>query len=418
MHNKTVLPNGVRIITERLDHFRSVSLGIWIGVGSRDETERENGISHFIEHMIFKGTGTRTSPQIAKQLDAVGGLSNAFTSTEYTCFHSRVLEKDVRVLVDILSDIFLHSTFEPTEMDRERQVILQEISMLEDTPDEQIHVLFNGLHWKRHPLGMPVMGTPVTVSKIHRDDIQGHMRQFHAPERILLVAAGHVEHAELVGHLRPLFESLPPTGSTPTRVGPEYHGGVSCHSRDLEQVHLSLGGKAPYLKSELRFAAAVLNTILGGNMSSRLFQEIREKRGLAYSVYSFLTAYIDAGLLGVYLATNPSDVNEALKIICREIRAIQKGDITKSDLEETKEHLIGGILLGSESTDARMMRLAKNEYVFQRYVGCEEVIAQIEKVTLDQLVAVAEDAFGKDGVSLVTLGPIEEKDLDVGCLQF
>jgi len=418
MHNKSVLPNGVRIITERLEHFRSVSLGIWIGVGSRDETERENGISHFIEHMIFKGTETRTSPQIAKQLDAIGGLSNAFTSTEYTCFHSRVLEKDVRVLIDILSDIFLHSSFDPVEMDRERQVILQEISMLEDTPDEHIHVLFNELHWKRHPLGMPVMGTPVTVSKIHKDDIRGHMRQFHAPERILLVAAGHVEHEELVNHLRPLFEALPPSGATPTRVGPGYHAGISCHHKDLEQVHLSLGGKAPYLKSELRFAAAVLNTILGGNMSSRLFQEIREKRGLAYSVYSFLTAYIDAGLLGVYLATDPSDVNEALQIICKEIRAVQKGDITQSDLEETKEHLIGGILLGAESTDARMMRLAKNEYVFGRHVSCEEVIAQIEKVTLDQLVTVAEESFGKDGVSLVTLGPLEEKDLDLGCLQF
>lgn len=418
MHNKTVLPNGVRIVTERLEHFRSVSLGIWLGVGSRDEMERENGISHFMEHMIFKGTETRTSPQIAKQLDAIGGLSNAFTSTEYTCFHSRVLEKDVRVLIDILSDIFLHSTFDPAEMDRERQVILQEISMLEDTPDEHIHVLFNGLHWKRHPLGMPVMGTPVTVSTFHREDIVGHMRQFHAPERILLVAAGHVDHEELVSLFSPLFESLRPSGENPVRVGPGSHGGISCHYKDLEQVHMSLGGKAPYLRSELRFAAAVLNTILGGNMSSRLFQEIREKRGLAYSVYSFLTAYIDAGLLGVYLATDPSDLNEALRIICKEIRAIQKGDITQSDLAETKEHLIGGILLGSESTDARMMRLAKNEYVFGRYVSCEEVIAQIEKVNLDQLVAVGEEAFGKDGVSLVTLGPLEEKDLDVGCLQF
>ncbi|MEW6665011.1 MAG: pitrilysin family protein [Thermodesulfobacteriota bacterium] len=418
MHNKTVLSNGVRIITETLDHFRSVSLGIWIGVGSRDETEQDNGISHFIEHMIFKGTGTRTSPQIAKQLDAIGGLSNAFTSTEYTCFHSRVLEKDVRVLVDILSDIFLNSTFDPAEMDRERQVILQEISMLEDTPDEQIHVLFNELHWKRHPLGMPVMGTPVTVSAIHRKDIQGHMRQFHAPRKVLLVAAGAVDHEGLVNHFRPLFESLPSSDANRFRSGPGHQGGVCCHYKDLEQVHISLGGKAPYLRSEMRFAAAVLNTILGGNMSSRLFQEIREKRGLAYSVYSFLTAYIDAGVLGVYLATDPSDVNQALQIICKEIRAIQKGDVTQSDLAETKEHLIGGILLGSESTDARMMRLAKNEYVFERYVSCEEVIDQIERVSRDQVVAVAEEAFGKEGVSLVTLGPLEEKDLDAGCLEF
>jgi predicted Zn-dependent peptidase len=418
MHKKTVLQNGVRILTERLDHFRSVSFGIWIGVGSRDETVEENGISHFVEHMIFKGTRSRNSHQIAIELDAIGGLSNAFTSSEYTCFHSRVLDKHLATLVDILSDIFLRSTFDPTEMDRERQVILQEISMLEDTPDEHIHVLFSNLHWMNHPLGMSVLGTPDSVSSIGREDILSHMKRFYTPEQILLVAAGNVDHETLVDHLRPLFERIQPTDAVPARTIPGYQPGTSCYHKDLEQVHVCLGGLGPTLSSQQRFAGAVLNIILGGNMSSRLFQEIREKRGIAYSIFSFLVSYIDAGLLGVYLATEPKNVNRSLEIIRKEIGRIQKGDISESELAATKEHIIGGILLGSESTDSRMMRLAKNEYVYGRYISHDEVISVIEKVRLEEVVNVARESFRNDRVSLVTLGPFEREELDEGTLQY
>ncbi len=419
MYRKSVLQNGVRIVSERLDHFRSISLGIWIGVGSRDESEAENGISHFIEHMTFKGTRTRSSHQIAKELDAIGGLSNAFTSNEYTCFHSRVLDKHFRDLVSILSDLFLNSVFDPEEMDRERQVILQEINMLEDTPDEQIHVLFSLLHWMKHPLGMPVLGTPLTVSGMHRENILDYMKRFYTPCKTLLAAAGNIDHQELVDQLGPLFEGLSPCVVDSERSTPDdAHGRISCHYRDLEQVHICLGAKAPHLLSDLRFASAVLNTIVGGNMSSRLFQEIREKRGLAYSVYSFLTSFTDTGLLGVYLATDPSQVNQVLEIIRKEIRKIQQGDITKAELSATKEHLIGGILLGGESADARMMRLAKNEYVFGRYVGYEEVISLVEKVQMDEVVAVAHQSFQEETVSLVTLGPFRREDLNGGCLRF
>ncbi|PKN68071.1 MAG: peptidase M16 [Deltaproteobacteria bacterium HGW-Deltaproteobacteria-15] len=412
MHKKTVLPNGVRILTERLDHFRSVSFGIWIGVGSRDETVEENGISHFVEHMIFKGTRSRNSHQIAIELDAIGGLSNAFTSSEYTCFHSRVLDKHMATLVDILSDIFLRSTFDPTELDRERQVILQEISMLEDTPDEHIHVLFSNLHWMNHPLGMSVLGTPDSVSSIGREDILSHMRKFYTPEQILLVAAGNVDHQILVDQLRPLFEQIQPSDKVPARTSPNYHAGTSCFHKDLEQVHVCLGGLGPTLSSQQRFAGAVLNIILGGNMSSRLFQEIREKRGIAYSIFSFLASYIDAGLLGVYLATEPKNVNRSLEIIRKEIGRIQKGDISESELAATKEHIIGGILLGSESTDSKMMRLAKNEYVYGRYISHDEVISVIEKVRLEEVVDVARESFRNDRVSLVTLGPFQREELD------
>jgi predicted Zn-dependent peptidase len=418
MANKTVLENGLRIVSERLDHFRSVSLGLWVNVGSRDEGERENGVSHFIEHMIFKGTAIRNSLRIAKELDSIGGLSNAFTGAEYTCFHSRVLDKHLPVLADILSDIFLHSLFDPQDMNRERQVILQEINMLEDTPDEQIHVLFSSLFWMNHPLGMPVMGTPQTVSAIDKNIVLSHISRFYTPGRIIIAAAGNVDHGSLVQHLKPLFESLPKDAQGPLRTAPRSHTAVSCRYKDLEQVHLCLGGTAPPLSSDLRFAGAVLNTILGGNMSSRLFQEIREKRGLAYNVYSFLSSFLDAGVMGVYLGTDAKNANRALKVIHREIKKIQQGKISRTDLRATKEHLIGGVLLSSENTDTQMMRLAKNEALFGRYVSYEEIVARIEKITVDEVVAVAKQAFQGHNVSLVTLGPMEEKDLDLDTVAF
>jgi predicted Zn-dependent peptidase len=418
MYHKTVLKNGIRIVSERLEHFRSASLGIWVNVGSRDEGEEENGISHFIEHMTFKGTSTRNSLQIAKELDAIGGFSNAFTGAESTCFHSRVLDKHLERLADILSDIFLNSLFEAEDINRERQVILQEISMLEDTPDEQVHVLFNAFFWLNHPLGMPIMGTPVTVTAMDKQTVLGHIRRFYTPGRIIVAAAGNVEHDRLVRYLEPLFESLPAATENPVRTAPSGHFGVSCHPKDLEQVHLCLGGNGPHLSSGHRFAGAVLNAILGGNMSSRLFQEIREKRGLAYNVFSFVSSYIDAGMLGIYVATDPKEVNRTLKVIKKEIKKIQKGGVSRSDLEATLEHLIGGILLGSENTDTRMIRLAKNEGIFNRYISYDEVVSELQKVTVDQVVDVALRAFEKESVSLVTLGPLQRDKLDLNNVSF
>ena len=418
MIRKTVLKNGVRILSEKLEHFRSVSLGIWVNVGSREEKAQENGISHFIEHMIFKGTQSRNSLEIAKQLDAIGGLSNAFTGKETTCFHSRVLDKHFSNLADILLDIFLNSAFDPREMDRERQVILQEINMVEDTPDEQVHVLFNHLFWMKHPLGMSILGTGETVSGIDKESILHYIKKFYTPDRITIAAAGNIDHDVLLGYFQPLFESIEPTHESHPRIVPDIHGGVLCHYKETEQVHICLGGKAPHLSSDLRFAGAILNTILGGSMSSRLFQEIREKRGLAYSVYSFLSGYIDTGLLGVYVGTDPKEVNSVLGLVNKEIKRILKGELSESDLAEAREHLIGGILLGAESPDSRMMRLAKNEYVFGRYVDFDEMVAQLEKVTVEDVIAIAKETFQDQAVSLVVLGPVNEEDLDLGCLNF
>ncbi len=418
MYHKTVLKNGVKIISERLEHFRSVSLGIWVDVGSRDESEKENGISHFIEHMIFKGTSNRSSLQIAIELDAIGGLCNAFTGKENTCFHSKVIDKHFSQLSDILTDIFLNSVFDLQDMDRERQVILQEINMVEDTPDDHIHVLFNSLFWRNHPLGMSVLGSDETVSAIKKETILNYLKRFYSPDRIIIAAAGNIDHGDLLALFQPLFEPLESGDGSPSRGIPHINSDVSCHYKDLEQVHICLGGRAPDLSSDLRFGGAVLNTILGGNMSSRLFQEIREKRGLAYSVYSFLSAYMDTGLFGVYLATDPMEVNNVLGVINTEIKKIQMGQVSKSDLAAAREHLIGGILLSSENTDNRMMRLARNEHIFGRYMSYEELVVNLEKVTVDEVVDVAGEIFKTDQVSLVTLGRTKSEDLDLASLQF
>jgi len=418
MYSKTVLDNGLTLVSEKIDHFRSISLGIWVKVGSRDEREQENGISHFIEHMIFKGTRTRTNLQISKELDNIGGLSNAFTGKEYTCFHSKVLDRHFEKLADILSDIFLNSVFDLQDLNRERQVIFQEIIMVEDTPDDLIHVLFNRHFWENHPLGMSVLGTNETVMSIQRETILDYIEDHYTPDHTLIAAAGNIEHEAFVNFLKPLFESLEFKGDMNNHKPPDIKSSVFCHYKDLEQAHICLGGKGPHYSSEDRYPCVVLNTVLGGNMSSRLFQEVREKRGLAYTIYSFLSSYLDSGLFGVYTAIDPQEVNQVLQIINKEIREIQQGKITTSDLDDAKEHLIGGLLLGAENTDTRMMRLARNEFVFGRYITDEEIIDRLEKVTLDEVIQSAQDIFKDDHVSLVTLGKIKEGDLDLSGLSF
>jgi len=418
MYHKTVLKNGVRIVSERLPHLRSVSLGIWVNTGSRDESPLENGVSHFIEHMSFKETRNRSGFQIAKDLDAIGGFSNAFTGKETTCFYGRVLDRHFPLLADILSDIFVHPTFQPEDMEREREVIFQEISMVEDTPDDYLHELFQSLFWPDQPIGRSVLGTAETVSRMDQEMIRQHISKFYVPERVIVAAAGNVDHEKMVEYFRPIFETETSSGSNPGRSLPRCGGGVLVKRKELEQVHLCLGGEAPSQVDEARFACALFNTILGGNMSSRLFQEIRENRGLAYSVYSFFSPYLDAGLFGVYAATDARNMNSVLEITQNEIRKLGRGELTKDDLAAAKENVIGGMYLASESVDSRMMRAAKNEFVFGRYVDYEEVAANMERVTVDDVVEMANKIFGGDQIAFTALGPIEKEDVDLGCLAF
>ena len=418
MYHKTVLKNGLRIVSEQLDHLKSVSLGIWVNAGSRDEEPGQNGISHFIEHMLFKGTRERSTFQIAKELDSIGGMSNAFTGKENTCFHARVLGKHFDRLADILSDIFLHSLFDPLDMERERQVILQEISMVEDTPDENVQVLFNRQFWKNHPLGLPILGTNETVTAIQRENIPAYMGQFYSPENVIVSAAGNIRHETLVSRFRPFFEDLTPGRKKRKRVPPRSSTGISCQEKEHEQVHLCLGAEAPSMRDDRRFACSLFNILLGGNMSSRLFQEIRENLGLAYSVYSFHSAYCDSGMFGVYLATDNDNVYPALETIHAEIQKIQKGSISMDDLAAAKDHIVGGIYLSSENPDNRMMRNAKNEFVFDRYVSYEELVEEIEKVTVDEVVQAAGAIFRDARVFLTTLGPFTGEKLNPARLRF
>jgi len=411
VYKKTDLGNGLRIITERIPHFKSVSIGIWVNVGSRDEADREAGISHLIEHMIFKGTPNRDALQIAKEVDQVGGMSNAFTSKEFTCFHAKVMSDHLPLVADLLTDIFLNSLFDPEDLERERQVILQEIRMVEDTPDELVHVFFCQNLWPESPLGRPVMGSVETVSGISPRDISDYLSGTYAPPKIVIAGAGDLEHDAFVDLMRPAFENLSQGPGRPREAPPRSSPGIRLYKKPLEQLHLCLGTMFPSVLDDKRFAAAILNIILGGNMSSRLFQEIREKRGLAYSVYSYLSAYLDTGLLGVYAGVDPAQTLETIRLILAELDKLRRGLLDEAEVDAAREHLRGNIILGSESTDNRMTRLAKNEITYQRYVDFDEILDAVAKVGVDEVVSLAGEYLQPDKLALTVVGPIEDDDL-------
>ena len=365
MYQKTVLPNGVRILTERIPHFHSVSTGIWVNVGSRDELNGERGITHFIEHMLFKGTEKRSARDIAKELDAVGGFVNAFTSKEQVCFHAKVLHPHLPLVVDILTDIFLNSVFAPDEIAREQQVIVQEIRMIEDTPDEYVHILFQEMFWQHNPLGLPIYGTVEAVAGISRESVLQYLSRMFQPERIVVAAAGNLDHQRFLDLVAPSMETLDHPQRPRSRQKPTDHLHIQVVPKDLEQVHLCLAVGGPSQTDEDRFPCHLLNVILGSSMSSRLFQEIRENRGLAYSVYSFLNSHEDTGMFGIYAGVASENVQETLAIIHEQLSMLLKEPIPEAELNAAKEYLKGSMYLNSESTDSRMNRLAKNEFLFE-----------------------------------------------------
>jgi len=418
-YKKTFFDNGIRLVTERVAHAKSISLGIWVDAGSRDEDENERGIFHLIEHMIFKGTKKRSATQIAKDLDAIGGFSNAFTSKEQTCFYGRVLDRHLPFLIDLLSDIFINSVFAEKDLELEKSVVLQEIHMMEDTPDEYVGVLFDEAFWAGDPLGRPIMGTKESVTGIGRDDILRYVSRFYSPTRVAIAAAGNLDHDLMAASFKPLFETISPyPGSSAARSTPSSTPSVVSSPKQLEQVHLCFGARASSLSARERFAESIFNILLGGNMSSRLFQEIRENRGLAYAVYSSINGYIDTGMLKVYAATEKDQINRVLELIVQIIKGIQNGDLDDGDLDRAKEYLIGGILLGTESNDVLMTRLARNEFIFGRYVGYRELLAELKKVTLDEVVEASRRIFSPKGISLTVLGPVDRDQIAVDPLDF
>jgi predicted Zn-dependent peptidase len=412
LYQKTVLDNGIRVVTEKIPHLHSVSVGIWVDVGSRDEQEREGGLTHFIEHMLFKGTERRSALEIAKELDAVGGMSNAFTAKENTCFHAKVLDAHLPLVVDILGDIFLNSVFDSGEVERERQVILQEITMVEDTPDEYVHVLFHEKFWEPNPLSRSILGDAETVQSFTREISLDYMHRSYQPERIILSAAGSVDHNLLLKLVEPLFRDFSRPSQPMKRTPPPLNPRLALYPKDLEQVHLCLGTRGTSLVEQDRYACGILNVILGGNMSSRLFQEVRERRGLAYSIYSFLNSHSDAGMLGIYAGVRPDTLEETLELIRKELRRLKQEPISDTSLREAKEHIKGGMYLSAESSDSRMSRLAKNEIQFGRFVPYEEIEAGLDTVTSEQVMALARTIFQPGSMAIVLLGPVDGLKID------
>jgi predicted Zn-dependent peptidase len=415
MVNKTVLGNGLRIITEQLPHSRVTSVGIWVDVGSRDEHDLNNGCAHFIEHMLFKGTASRSAQQIARELDVLGGSGNAFTSRENTCYYATVLDSHLPQLVDLLADIFLNSCFPAEEIERERQVIQQEISMVEDMPDDHIHDLFAKLLWDNHALGRTVLGTREVVAALDVKKLRDHVRHFYTPDRILIAGAGNLDHDDFVALWRDngfaaLRSNTAPGTMRQAPAGRPAQRAV--YSKPLEQVHMLLGTYGESLVTADRYSYLVMNVLLGGNMSSRLFQEIREKRGLAYSIYSYIAAYIDSGYLGIYLGIDRQSVNEALALILKEIDRLRSEPVEAGELAGAKDFITAGLYLAAENMESIMTRIAKNELCFGRDIPMDEIVAAIAGVTGTDVKNMAKKTFGRNNLTLGALGPLTPEEID------
>lgn len=406
---KTCLDNGLRILTRKMSGIRSVCMGVWVNVGARDETLAENGLSHFIEHMIFKGTKRRTGFQIAREFDAVGGYTNAFTGMENTCYHAKVMDAHLETMVDILSDIFLNSVFDSEDVDKERPVIFQEIAMAEDSPEEFIHLLSGNAYWGDNPLGRSIAGTRENVLGFESGAIRDFFRRFYQPSQIVVSAAGNLEHDHFASLINRAFGAIPRSSGCPERVTPEGCSTLRLQDRDLEQVHLCLMTRGLSLAAPRRYVMSLMNTILGGNMSSRLFQEIREKRGLAYSVYSFASSYVDTGMFGVYAGADPSRGLETVELTLEQMRRLKTERVTASELEDAKQYTKGNLMLASESNESQMVRMAQNEMLFGRHIPLQDVLDRMDSVTPDDIVGLAECLFQNNPLCLTVLGPVEDR---------
>ncbi len=413
MHNKTVLSNGIRVVSEYIDHVRSISIGIWVKCGSRYEDQTTNGAAHFIEHMLFKGTKKRSAFEIASAIDSVGGMMNAFTGKELTSFYIKIPDYHLPMAVDLLADIFTNSSFDEKEIIKEQSVVLQEINMTEDSPDDYIHDYFEGVFWNGHPLGFPVLGTRSLVASLNRETLLSFFDTRYGGDNLVIAAAGNLKHGEFVDLVSKTFGSIPAKTLNPQTNKPAVSSRVAVLKKDLEQAHMIMGVLAPSAVSPERYSGFLLNAILGGSMSSRLFQEIREKRGLAYAIHSFVSPYMDAGILGIYAGTGEERVPVVINLILEELKRLRNELLTEKELAQVKELIKGNFLLSMESTDSRMIRLAKNEISFGRHIPEDDVIASIDAVTAEDVRNIAYKMFKAGAISLAVMGRISEKDISL-----
>jgi predicted Zn-dependent peptidase len=409
---RTTLDSGVTVVTERMAEVRSVSCGFWFDVGARDEPDDIAGTSHFLEHLLFKGTPSRSAKDIADAFDAVGGDVNAFTGKEYTCYYSRVLDQDLPMALDVLPDMVRNSVIDPTELESERRVILEEIAMHEDAPDELVHDLFYKAMWAEHPLGRPVLGYNSTVGAVSRDQVAEYWQDRYSPSNCVVAAAGNIDHAWLVDRVDRIFGE--PFGKRTLRQGDAPPGapGVSVHRRPTEQAHIILGMPGLHRGHDDRHALALLDTVIGGGMSSRLFQEVREKRGLAYSVYSYRSLFADAGTFAVYVGTTPQNADTVLDIVRGEFDSILRDGISEAEFERAKGHLKGSLVLSSEDPGSRMTRLGKQQLTTGEILSIDELIERIDALEISDVRRVADTLFGPQRFTVTVVGPFDENAFD------
>ncbi|HZV77287.1 MAG TPA: pitrilysin family protein [Candidatus Babeliales bacterium] len=411
MYKRTLLPNGLRVLTETMPSVRSATVGIWADVGSAAESGERRGISHVVEHMLFKGTDRRSARQIAETMDGVGGNLNAFTDKESTCYYAKVIDRHVPLALDVLADMFLHSRFDAQELAKEQNVILEEIKMYEDSPDELIHDVFLQTMWRNSSLGEPTIGFADTVVRISPDDLRAHMRAHYAPNSVLIAAAGNVEHERFVELVCEQFAAFEGECALPKAQSPAATPATHVRHKDSEQAYVVVGSRGIDARDERRYALSLLDTVLGGGMSSRLFQEIREQRGLVYSVYSFQAAYRAAGLFGVYAATSAENVQACVDVILEQFGRARNAAIDEDEFHLAKEHIKGNLTLSLESTSGRMIRLGRNEFAFGRDVTPEEIESRVDAVTAQEVQELARELLVEENLGLCIIGPVDESSI-------
>ncbi|MEX0602767.1 MAG: pitrilysin family protein [Bacteroidota bacterium] len=406
-YRKTVLPSGLRVVTEQIPYVRSVSVGIWINSGSRDENEQNNGISHFIEHMVFKGTTNRKSAEISRSIESVGGYLNAFTSKEHTCYYARVLDEYTDLALDVLSDLVLHATFPEKELEKEKGVIIEELRNSEDDPDDIIHDVLDKALFGSHPIGFPVIGTEPNVRRFTRDQLMEFRKSRYSLHRIVVAAAGNLDHDRLVAMVERAFR-LRTTIRRPqdSRKPPRFVKGRTIeHRKPIQQAHVCLGTPAYSIKSKQRYQLLVLNTLLGDGMSSRLFQKIRERYGFAYTVYSYVNMLSDTGSFACYIGTDVAHVEPSIELIRKELDRLSMKPVPKSELARTKAQLKGNMMLSLENIPNRMMRLGSSELYFQELTSLDSIIRNIDAVTQEDLLGLAKELFREEKFSRVIFRP-------------
>lgn len=412
MYYKDVLPNGLRIIYEEIPYVQSVSVGIWVGAGSRYEKRQNNGISHFIEHMLFKGTSQRSAKDIAEQIDNVGGQLNAFTGKECTCYYSKVLNTQLELALDILSDMFFNSSFLPEAIEKEKNVVLEEINMYEDAPEELVHDLYAGTILKGHPLGYPILGDADTVINFKRNELVNYMEKNYRPDNTVIAIAGNVNYEQLMEIVKKRFGCWQNNApALDARQDPLMNYEFSVRKKDTEQVHICVGFKGLNQKNEKLYSLLALNNLLGGGMSSRLFQKIREDLGLVYSVYSYSSTFSDVGLMTIYAGTNSSQLERVMHLIIDELTALKREGVSVKELNRIKEQMKGNYILGAESTGSRMASIGKSELLLGKIYEKEEVLRRIDSISMDSFAEVINDVIKFDSMAAAILGNVSKNDI-------